>query len=414
MNRNSILRHLYAFAVAICGIVAFGDTAQAEEPEVGTVPVFGAFRYDSWIEFQNLNLFCSPVLGWDNPVTRHGWVEVNLAQLEQMQKPVPAETVIPQSEIQIAETEASDEQPKELFDQEIQVGQGSPVREISPVLVGMGSELPREPEPVQEPMPTQLVESEAPQELFAAESIVSESIAGEAIQAQEIAARDSAAKPELDSKKANRALFPPVDLLGELIVPEYDAQEHTAYLQTVSALQSDQLPQPAVAEPADVPPIEPMDVVAEQTKPMSEVVTEMSTIGSISLDIRPTSGDLPVKKAAQTTEVYSTPVRAPITVSWHASRLEHNPLYFEDQTLERQGFEHGDILQPLVSGAKFFGTIPILPYLMAVDHPHECQSILGDRAVGTADCYRPDRLPRSLKGAVVEAGVVTGLIFFIP
>ena len=49
----------------------------------------------------------------------------------------------------------------------------------------------------------------------------------------------------------------------------------------------------------------------------------------------------------------------------------HPPLYFEEANLERYGRSRG-FLQPAVSGAKFFATIPSLPVLMIVHRPRCC------------------------------------------
>ena len=47
----------------------------------------------------------------------------------------------------------------------------------------------------------------------------------------------------------------------------------------------------------------------------------------------------------------------PIPMYWAA----YHPLYFEDPNLERNGRSCGCLLQPLVSGAHFFGSVAFLP-----------------------------------------------------
>lgn len=46
----------------------------------------------------------------------------------------------------------------------------------------------------------------------------------------------------------------------------------------------------------------------------------------------------------------------------------YQPLYFEELNLERHGRGMGH-WQPLASGIRFFGTVPLLPYKMALNHP---------------------------------------------
>jgi hypothetical protein len=102
-----------------------------------------------------------------------------------------------------------------------------------------------------------------------------------------------------------------------------------------------------------------------------------------------------------------------ISYYWDASHLVHQPLYFEDLNLERYGYSYG-CAQPFVSAARFFGRIPLLPYAMTV-HPHyKSEYALGYGRPGSPHPYVHSVPPASLKGAAVEAGVVTGLFFLIP
>ena len=97
---------------------------------------------------------------------------------------------------------------------------------------------------------------------------------------------------------------------------------------------------------------------------------------------------------------------------WKASGLLHKPLYFEDVSLERYGQTH--ILQPAVSGLKFFATVPLLPYRIGVDHPCKCIYTLGYQRPGNCACPVREHLPLSLKGAALEAGALTGFVFLFP
>jgi len=110
------------------------------------------------------------------------------------------------------------------------------------------------------------------------------------------------------------------------------------------------------------------------------------------------------------------------TFAWVASCLCHNPLYFEEINLERYGYGCGcygpccsNCLQSAVSACHFFGTIPALPWEMAVDCPCECDYSLGYYRPGSCPPWRYNccTQPRCL-GALSEGGVATALVFLIP
>ncbi|MCA9129985.1 MAG: hypothetical protein KDB22_23015 [Planctomycetales bacterium] len=101
-------------------------------------------------------------------------------------------------------------------------------------------------------------------------------------------------------------------------------------------------------------------------------------------------------------------------VQWTASGLCHKPAYFEAPQLERYGHEVGPVLQPLLSSAHFFGNIAILPYKMGIHPPNECQYSLGYLRPGNCAPYMIQPFPWSLRGAAVQAGVVTGAAALVP
>jgi hypothetical protein len=110
------------------------------------------------------------------------------------------------------------------------------------------------------------------------------------------------------------------------------------------------------------------------------------------------------------------------TFTWVASCLCHNPLYFEEINLERYGYGCGcygpccsTCLQSAVSAGHFFGTIPALPWKMAVDCPCECDYSLGYYRPGSCPPWRYNCCTQpGCLGALAEGGVATGLIFLIP
>jgi len=108
--------------------------------------------------------------------------------------------------------------------------------------------------------------------------------------------------------------------------------------------------------------------------------------------------------------------RTPLTTqfAWAAPGLSHRPLYFEDAPLERYGQSICPPLQPVISGARFFSGVLMLPYKMALDPPNRCQYTLGYFRPGSCAPPVRQRVPLNYRALAVEAGVITGLIFLIP
>jgi len=102
-----------------------------------------------------------------------------------------------------------------------------------------------------------------------------------------------------------------------------------------------------------------------------------------------------------------------LTYTWKASAVCHKPLYFEEMSVERYGHSWG-IAQPLVSGAHFFGSLALLPYQMGVHPPGECIYPLGYYRPGSCAPKIWYQAPLSLRGALAQGGVVTGLVFLLP
>ncbi len=90
-------------------------------------------------------------------------------------------------------------------------------------------------------------------------------------------------------------------------------------------------------------------------------------------------------------------------IHWNASNVCYFPLYFEDAMLERHGHERWGIAQPLVSGVKFIGTIPLLPYLTTLQPPCEPRYSLGHFRPGNCAPALRDHLPWDRRAATVEA-----------
>jgi hypothetical protein len=82
--------------------------------------------------------------------------------------------------------------------------------------------------------------------------------------------------------------------------------------------------------------------------------------------------------------------------------------------MERYGHSYGPLLDPIVGGAHFFGTLPLWPYKIGVDPLCECQYALGYYRPGDCAPYMLEPFPISARGIAAEASVATGLVYAIP
>lgn len=142
-------------------------------------------------------------------------------------------------------------------------------------------------------------------------------------------------------------------------------------------------------------------------------VRDLKPIGEITNAIAP-KGDLFPAECPLGAGPFQPRMWGMTTYTWKASGLCHKPLYFEQVTLERYGHSFAPLLEPVVSGAHFFATLPILPYKMGINPPWECQYPLGYYRPGSCAPHMIMPFPISLRGAVVEGAVATGLVFLIP
>lgn len=95
----------------------------------------------------------------------------------------------------------------------------------------------------------------------------------------------------------------------------------------------------------------------------------------------------------------------PYCYTWISPVFYHKPLYFEQPNLERYGLGCAGPLQPLISSAHFFGSIPLVPYKTLTHHPREKVYTLGHGRPG--NCVPVRR--RVLLG---ESTVGEGLLFW--
>ena len=121
-----------------------------------------------------------------------------------------------------------------------------------------------------------------------------------------------------------------------------------------------------------------------------------------------------VAQTASTSDPRLAGAWAGTELHWSATCSQHRPLYFEEINAERYGYTPSYALQPLISAAHFFGTIPALPYKMAIDCPRDCIYTLGHYRPGSCAPRRANYLPWEPKAGLAQAGAIAGLILLVP
>lgn len=145
-----------------------------------------------------------------------------------------------------------------------------------------------------------------------------------------------------------------------------------------------------------------------------EDLIALKSIKNISHDIRMHKDKLPPECSINGEPFYGRHF-GQTCYMWKASALSTKAAYFEDTQLERYGHTKVcPVLQPIVSGARFFATVPIIPYKMGVTPPNECVYTLGHHRPGNCVPYMREPFPISVRGALFQAGAVAGGIALVP
>lgn len=127
---------------------------------------------------------------------------------------------------------------------------------------------------------------------------------------------------------------------------------------------------------------------------------------------------VPVDKAAEVYDSFGSLAALPTVVAdgtvWNCDYpIFYNPLYFEDPNMERCGISHGCFTEA-AAVLRFFGRIPVVPYLVGSNPPQTCV-----RSLGTCElcegyglhAYLP---PLNVPGVATQAVATVGLIFLLP
>jgi hypothetical protein len=187
-----------------------------------------------------------------------------------------------------------------------------------------------------------------------------------------------------------------------------------------STAQSEPVPPgPNLGGPAPRNETPPMQSLPPNAREAEAIDPSWKPIGAVSVTITNPMGDLPADLAAP---VFARAgVVGPddaecrnwmeFSYFWMASGFCSGPLYFEEPNLERYGYQFA-CLQPAVSAAHFFATIPVLPYKMVVHPPCECIYSLGYYRPGSCAPLQHERFHLE-PAAAAETGAVIGLILLI-
>lgn len=125
-------------------------------------------------------------------------------------------------------------------------------------------------------------------------------------------------------------------------------------------------------------------------------------------------GELPERQSVAPRSPYVPPTRQPIMYHWAASNLHHNPLYFEDPSLERYGHSYNKFLQPFASAGRMTAQLIGLPYQMAIDPINRRRYSLGWIRPGDCAPKLKYQVPLNKKAALVEGAALLGAGLAIP
>ena len=102
------------------------------------------------------------------------------------------------------------------------------------------------------------------------------------------------------------------------------------------------------------------------------------------------------------------------TFTWVAANTCHKSLYFEQVGVERYGHSSGPIIQPIVSGAHFFGDIALLPYHVGIHPPNECVYTLGHYRPGECAPWLLPGFPVAKRGFTWQGLALGAAIALVP
>ena len=151
----------------------------------------------------------------------------------------------------------------------------------------------------------------------------------------------------------------------------------------------------------------------EKQVPLADDITQIQPFLSYALKDMDRS-NLPERLAEVPNANYVRPQRDPIAYHWMASNLYHNPLYFEDPSLERYGHAYPPLVQPFASAGRMTAQLIGLPYQMTIDPIHRRRYSLGWYRPGDCAPKLKYRIPLHRKAAAVQAAAIAGGFLIAP
>jgi hypothetical protein len=174
--------------------------------------------------------------------------------------------------------------------------------------------------------------------------------------------------------------------------------------------------QPAPARPG-------IDFYEPDCPPLDEAPEYIVPLAQIRADLRvPRETQLPIdcakilftKEPGETRDALGRYLWARSDFWFAATDFSHQPLYWDNQPLERYGQSQKPILEPFFSGAHFFANFAIIPYKIGVDRTHDRIYTLGLYRPGfPAPCIR-QQIPFEWDAATFEALAIGGFIVILP
>lgn len=171
----------------------------------------------------------------------------------------------------------------------------------------------------------------------------------------------------------------------------------------------------AIVPPSPMP--DGADSAAPAIAAKRDALWQDRPLAGLKAAIKPTQGELPPNAAsprlAQSgTQHFSMGDSRPWMFNsseWDAPATRHLPLLFEEPNLERLGYTYGfyhqdeegcetsphlaECLQPFVSFVHFYGSLALMPHLIAVDDPCTPFYTLGTDRPGSPSAYRKHLIP---------------------
>lgn len=121
------------------------------------------------------------------------------------------------------------------------------------------------------------------------------------------------------------------------------------------------------------------------------------SMAQVNIDVRDFGQTVPADESGvlstSSQRYYNGDAKTHKVFAWTAPNIRHQPLYFEDASLERYGQTKGIVKQPFVSAFEFARDAALLPLNASIDCPYACDTPLGfsrpgSPRNGSCDCQK--------------------------